>query len=174
MRRRKLYPEAKSARFLFWLAIIFTLGGWGSIGVSYLLKALPDWPLIVGYLTVGPAYYLLSLLLQGRLVATTTDQPYTRAITDINRMVKQLAALSEFLEEERTKVIDSQATLLKLQTEKEQLEPVVLTHKETVNAILAAHAKTVTSKAWKERVVGFVSGLLASLLAALVFEFFRR
>lgn len=99
---------------------------------------------------------------------------YTLAIAKIESVSHQLSDLVNFLKQERQKVSESEATLRKLNDEKTQLEPVVLAQRDTVNAILSAHSRATASRAWKERALGFISGLFASLLAALVFEYFRR
>jgi hypothetical protein len=99
---------------------------------------------------------------------------YSAAITQIEHIDKQLYELVKFLKEERRKVAESEATVLKLQDEKTKLEPVVLAQRDTVNAILSAYARTTSSRVWKERGLGFISGLLASLVAAMVFDYFKH
>jgi hypothetical protein len=99
---------------------------------------------------------------------------YTVAIQDIENIGNQLANLVGFLKQEREKVEESRATLRLLQSEKSELEPVVVAQRDAVNAILSAYTRTTASRVWKERALGFVSGLAASLLASLVFEYFRR
>ena len=100
-------------------------------------------------------------------------EAYTKAINDIEIIGNQLSTLVGFLKKEQRRVIEAEETYRRLESEKTELEPVVRAQRETVNAILSAHAKTAASKAWKERALGFVSGLIASLLAAIVFEYLR-
>jgi hypothetical protein len=110
----------------------------------------------------------------------TWDKPkdefegYTKAIADIERVAENLTTIVTFLKQERVRVLKSEETVSRLRDEQTQLEPVILTQRETVNAILAAHAKTTASSTWKERSLGFISGLLTSLIATIVWEFFRR
>jgi len=101
-------------------------------------------------------------------------EEYTVVIANIEGISRQLSDLDTFLKRERGRVAESEATLARLQNEKTQLEPVVLAQRETVNAVLAAFTATKASRARKERVLGFMMGVLASLVAAIVFEFFRR
>ena len=54
--------------------------------------------------------------------------------------------------------------------EKAEREPIVSSQRETVEAILAAHSKRAVSKAWKERIIGFMLGMLASILAGVVYR----
>jgi low affinity Fe/Cu permease len=129
------------------------------------------WDLII-ILSVSFGLWLFLYIIQD--VPEDPFSGYTDAIQDIERISGQLSNLVEFLKQERAKVEESEATLSKLQSERRQLEPVVVAQRETVNAILSAHARVSASKIWKERALGFVSGLLASLLASLVFEYLKR
>lgn len=125
------------------------------------------WGLPIGFL-------LGSYLFQDPPKNKVTEEEYTLVIADIEKIGEQLNRLEKFLKQERQKVLESEATLRKLQNEKTKLEPVISTQRETVEAILAAYGRTMASRAWKERIFGFMSGLLASFLAAMVFESFRR
>ena len=73
-------------------------------------------------------------------------EEYTAIIGRIAGMESQLSELSSFLKRERQKIQDSEATLGRLQDEKSKIEPIVLTQRETVDAILAAHASVVSRK----------------------------
>lgn len=99
---------------------------------------------------------------------------YSEVIGKISVIGKQLSDLNDFLEKERRRVADTEATVRSLNEEKTKLEPLVLTQRETVEAILAAHAARTARQAWKERMFGFVLGLTASLTATFVYEYFKR
>ena len=99
---------------------------------------------------------------------------YNVAIANMETIGNQLSQLVGFLKEEQRKVAESEATLRRLTDERTQLEPVVLAQRDTVNAILSAHARNTAARAWKERLLGFIMGLIASLLASIVFEYLRR
>jgi len=99
---------------------------------------------------------------------------YSEVIKKISAIGKHLSDLNKFLEKERKRVADTEATVRSLNEEKTKLEPLVLTQRETVEAILAAHAARTARQAWKERMFGFVLGLAASLAASFVYEYFKR
>ena len=99
---------------------------------------------------------------------------YSEVIGKISDIGKQLSDLNEFLARERRRVADTEATVRSLNEEKTKLEPLVLTQRETVEAILAAHAARTARQAWKERMFGFVLGLAASLAASFVYEYFKH
>jgi len=173
MSKRRLYPARFGDRVLFWSLILFTLFNWFVRAVSYSIGELPAWYHWLILVFVGPAmlvvlYYIQDLPKEG------AENPYAKVIANIDSMGRQLTELAEFLKIEQRKVAESEATLKRLRDEKTELEPVVTTNREVVNAILTAHVKTTAKKAWKERVIGFMSGVLASFVVALLFEFFRH
>lgn len=99
---------------------------------------------------------------------------YSEVIGKISAIGKQLSDLNEFLERERRRVADTEATVRSLNEEKAKLEPFVLTQRKVVEEILAAHAARTARQAWKERLFGFAFGLVASLTASFVYEYFKR
>src|SRR5204862_191060 len=99
---------------------------------------------------------------------------YSTIIESIEGIGKQLSQLSQFLEKERARVADTEATIRSLRDEQTKLEPLVRTQRETVEAILTAHSERRASHVWKERILGFTLGLIASLLASFVYGYFKR
>jgi hypothetical protein len=103
-----------------------------------------------------------------------TGEEYTAVIGRIEGIEKQLSELSSFLKRERQKLQDSEVIISRLQNEKSKLEPIVLTQRETVEAILSAHTKRISATAWKERIAGFGLGVLASLIASVSYEYLKH
>ncbi len=95
---------------------------------------------------------------------------YSGMIEQLARMGKSLGEVSAFLEQERAKVAEAERTLNELQKEKAELEPVIATQRQTVDAILAAYAARGRVSAWKDRIVGFSLGVISSLIAAFIWE----
>ena len=173
MSKRKLYPPSRIDRGILWFALILILAiDLFTITWPHYRQGQAGWGDVIGI--------SVSLLLIWVFVYFIQDLPkdefenYTASIAKIESIGKQLTELVNFLKQERQKVAESEATLIKLEDERTKLEPVVLAQRDTVNAILTAHARTTASRVWKERALGFLSGLLASLLAAMVIEHFRH
>ena len=99
---------------------------------------------------------------------------YAVVIETVAGVKRQLSELSEFLDRERVRVEETEAIVRNLGQEKARLEPIVATHRETVDAILAANARYAARSAWKERLYGFALGVLASIVASFVFELLRK
>lgn len=172
MAKRKLFSPVPGDRVFFWYFSSLTLIGWGVASAQYLTGNYAPWYYWTALVFAGPAVLVALYFLQR--APKDMDDPYAKVIIGIAEISRQLSGFAEFLKQEQIKVAESEATLKRLQDEKTQLEPVVSTYREVVNAILAAHAKTTASNAWKERALGFISGVLTSLLASLIFELFRQ
>jgi hypothetical protein len=116
----------------------------------------------------------IAYVFQDQIALSSSTGEYSAVIERIEAIGKQLSELSEFLEKERARVADTEATIRQLKDEQTKLEPLVHTQREVVEAILSAHSERTVRYAWKERLVGFVLGMIASLIASLVYGYFKR
>ena len=162
-----LIPKSKSDRraagvALFFAVITATTFTWG-----------PLWLRILGGFTTL-IWIFNAYALPEPVASDPSSDEYSRTINSITQIGDQLSDLSRFLQTERARVADTEATIRKLNDEKTKLEPLVQTQRETVDAILAAHAERTRMRAWKERLIGFGFGLAASLLASIVYGYFKR
>jgi hypothetical protein len=173
MSKRKLYPSIFADRLFFWGIVVWWLFGWLVWASGYVNRATSLWYYWPIFQFVGPLMYAVLYRFQD-LPKEDVKERYTVIIANIGSMEKQLNALAEFLKGERAKISESETTLQNLENEKARLEPVVMTQRETVNAILSAHAKTTALRARKERLLGFMSGVLTSLLASMIFEYLKH
>jgi fructose-specific phosphotransferase system IIC component len=164
--KRKFYPDDGLSRITFWLGIL------NLIGFVYNTSAGNIFYSIIGGLGVFTSFVGVYVF-RDQFVQPDTNS-YSTVLAQVSKMGKQLSDLGLFLEQESKRVADTEDILSKLQEEKTKLEPVILSQRETVDAILAAHSKRNASNVWKERVMGFVLGLLASLLAGIIYDFFKH
>ncbi|HEX6043279.1 MAG TPA: hypothetical protein VFZ22_02225 [Pyrinomonadaceae bacterium] len=102
------------------------------------------------------------------------SEEYTSMIANIDDVGQKLSDLAAFLKRERGKVEEAEATVMRLRSEQSELEPMVTAQRELVDAILAVHTKRIASRAWKEYVLTFITGVVTSLLAGALFESFWR
>ena|SRR2546423_5691439 len=176
VRQRRLYPPNRRDKVSFWLGMLVLLDLlFLRLFYSDLMLSLSSKSWLFNWWTLAAVTSLMFLTTYITQTPLKDEfKGYTTAITDIESISRQLSALVEFLKQERQRVAEAEATFLKLQSEKTELEPVVLAHRQTVDAILSAHSKTTASRAWKERVLGFISGLIASLVAAMVLALLRQ
>lgn len=101
----------------------------------------------------------------------TGDDNYSKTIEKVSRIVSDLKHLNEFLLSERAKILEVEMTVLRLQKEKDSLEPIVAMHRETVE-VLVRSAQGAT--AWKERFIGAAVGLSTSVIASALYDYFTR
>jgi hypothetical protein len=101
-------------------------------------------------------------------------EEYTAVIANIDDVSRKLSDLALFLSREREKVEASEAMVKRLRTEQTQLEPIVTAQRELVDAILAVHARTTASKAWIQYVLTFMTGVVTSLIASVLFALFLQ
>lgn len=164
--KRSLYPKSFRNRLNFWAGV------WGalfSIWATY--SGDFGWAAFLAFAAVFNL--VLVYIFQDQPMHGDSDE-YTAVISQIKGIEEQLSELSGFLDRERKRVTDTESTLSKLREEKTKLEPVVSTNRQTVDAILAAHSARQRSNAWKERFIGFGFGILASMLASIVYGYFKQ
>jgi septal ring factor EnvC (AmiA/AmiB activator) len=165
--KRTLIPRGNADRVAAVLAILTTpLVVYASITYGY-----PD-ALILALCVV--ALLIMAYGYPQQIEDSASANEYSAVIERISTIGKELSDLNRFLEGERTRVADIEATVRKLSDEKSKLEPVVSTQRETVEAILAAHSERTARQAWKERLLGFALGVIASLIASFVYGYFHR
>lgn len=99
---------------------------------------------------------------------------YERQVERLDQVQESLANLAEFVTQQQDQLKNSRATLQRLEDEKEKLAPVVEADREVVEAILRAQAERNQASVWTDRGVGFLSGIVGSLLASAIFGTFRR
>ncbi|MEK6335193.1 MAG: hypothetical protein AABM67_09605 [Acidobacteriota bacterium] len=166
--KRTLYPTSRFNRIFFWFGVIFI-----PVYLGSLLTLKGGWVDWLFLLMITLELLIIVYVLQDRPEEKFVEE-YTVVITHIEDISKRLSELDIFLKRERQRVEESEAILARLRNEKTELEPVVLAQRETVNAVLAAHTRAIASRAWKERALGFMTGLLASLVASMVYGYFTR
>jgi hypothetical protein len=164
--KRSLIPKSKIDRIGLGTAF-------ASAAIAVIAFTLGEtWLMLLGIF--GSVGWLFNVyVLQDQVVSNPSVDEYSRVIKNIEEIGKQLSKLGSFLEKERARISDAEATIRKLDEEKNKLEPLVNTQRETVDAILAAHSERTAKRAWKERIIGFSLGLAASLIAAVIYEYFK-
>jgi len=155
-------------RLLFWSSIAAISG---SLFAWLVLEDLVNTVIGIGLAIIafGASYFW-----RDKEGISSSSEEYAKVISQVSTMVAQLNELNQFFMREQQRIKDTEATVQKLDHERSELEPVVQTHRETVEAILSAHANRTARYVWKERLIGFGSGILTSILASIIYEFFRR
>jgi hypothetical protein len=162
--RVKLYPNSKLDRALFWLAVMTAVSALG-----LLLFDRSFWGKILAAVAALSSLYNFVMVYGFQDTPDSLDgREYTEMLAHIDETRSMLQRVSEFLESEQRRVNESERTLERLQNEKSMLEPVVMTQRATVDAILNAYTTSSRASIWKDRLLGFGVGILSSVVATLM------
>lgn len=164
---KSFYPQTTRDRFLFWLAASTAV-----IAVIYV--GLGDYVTAAMNVVATIYNYSLSFFARDKVEQNAQGGEYARVISRINSIGTEIDNLREFLVREEARVRDAEVTVQRLHEERSALEPVVKAHQETVDGILGAHSKRIARNAWKERLIGFGLGILASVVASVIYEYLKR
>ena len=99
---------------------------------------------------------------------------YNAQLDSLNSVQRNLANLASFIELQKQRLQQSEYLVNTLRAEQEKLEPVVATNRQVIEAILDLQSQKAKADVWWERGYGFASGILASIIAALLISFFAR
>jgi sensor c-di-GMP phosphodiesterase-like protein len=165
--KRTIIPRSLVDRFLAMVGVLAVL-------TALLALINHDYWWALGLAFSAIVVFIGAYVFQDQPVTSASANEYSSVIETIGVIGNQLSALSNFLEKEQARVANTEATVKKLQEEKTKLEPLVHTQREIVEAILSAHSERAAKHVWKERLFGFVLGLVASLIASFVYEYVKR
>ena len=95
-------------------------------------------------------------------------------LTKLNSLSSSLKELDQFLQTQKTKIIEQERLVKDLEDEQRKLEPVVTTNRAVVESFFQVMEDRQQTKVWRERLIGFLFGILASVLGTLILRFFPR
>jgi hypothetical protein len=99
---------------------------------------------------------------------------FDNRIKELDEVEISLKNLIAFIENQKESIIDTESSLRRLQKEKNELEPIVNTDKETIQAILQQQEKRTWENRWIERFIGFGLGIAASIIASIIYGLIKR
>jgi len=99
---------------------------------------------------------------------------YQQQIDMLNQTEQNIRQLVTFIESQKRKLAESEAIVSSLKEEESKLRPVVETDRQIVDAILDAQQERNRAYIWKERIISFSFGVIASIVAALLLTAISR
>jgi len=102
------------------------------------------------------------------------SKTFDEQINSLNDVESSLQELILFVNSQKSKLKESEEILNSLKNEHETLKPIVETEREVIKKIFALQSKMSSDAIWKERVVSFFLGVLASVIASFVYGLFQR
>lgn len=98
---------------------------------------------------------------------------YEQQIDTLNGVVESIDTLKIFVDNQKDSLEKAQMTLLGLQEQQDILKPVLEANQQTVDAIFAIQAQKERTNVWLERAIGFFLGIAGSLIASLIWAYFK-
>ncbi|MBK5529052.1 hypothetical protein JFT86_19095 [Pseudomonas sp. TH06] len=105
---------------------------------------------------------------ENRELKRLQNNDYQLQIEQLSNTETNLKQLLSFVKNQQTALRETEDTIAKLKSEKAMLQPLVDSNKAVVEAFFRAQEERTTSGIWRERLIGFGLGLVASLLASLI------
>lgn len=101
-------------------------------------------------------------------------QSYAEQLTLLENTEKNLNDLSDFITAKKSEIETTKILIKGLETKKSELEPIVNANQKTVDAIFLQQRRELEESILVERGISFGLGILASLLASLIWHFVAR
>lgn len=98
---------------------------------------------------------------------------YEKQLAELTQVQSSIDNLRDFVGTQKLQLQEQQAVLQDLKLEKEKLQPVVEADKQVVEALFRIQSERNRSSIWFERLIGFLIGIVSSLVASLVWSVFR-
>jgi len=95
-------------------------------------------------------------------------------IQTLNSMSKNLKEMLDFIEIQKKNITDEQLLLENIQQQRKELEPLLNTDKQIVEAILTAQNKYEKKNIWIERAIAFFLGIASSMIGTLLYNRFKK
>ena len=111
-------------------------------------------------------YHLDKADMERREFARLKSLEYETQIDQLESTERNIKALLQFIDHQKSSLRNTQDTILELKQEQEKLQPLVESDKKIVDAIFKAQEERNSANVWRERWIGFGMGILASLIAS--------
>ncbi|MEX2952068.1 hypothetical protein AB4K01_12810 [Serratia fonticola] len=111
---------------------------------------------------------------QARSQKLEKTQIYTEQFELLKNTERNLNDLADFISNKKNEIEATESLIQNLETKKSELEPIVSANQEVVNAIFLQQRREMERTIWIERGVSFGLGILASLIATIIWHFIGR
>lgn len=101
-------------------------------------------------------------------------QSYSQQLSLLENTEQNLNDISDFITAKKSEIEATKILIQGLETKKSELEPIVNANQKIVDAIFLQQRRELENGIWVERFISFGLGILASLLASLIWHFVAR
>ncbi|SFP39790.1 hypothetical protein SAMN05216601_110206 [Ectopseudomonas composti] len=111
---------------------------------------------------------------QARAQKLANFQSYSEQFELLRSTEKNLNDLSVFISSQKSEIEAAKSLIQDLETKKSELEPIVTANQDVVDAIFLQQRRDIDENIWVERGISFLLGILASLIATVIWHFVGR
>lgn len=161
--------------------VLFRFDAFAEAFVDFWVKSYKKSPqptaLISLVATIGIASYLaLSIYSSEKARTERLDKPqsYSEQFDLLKNTEQNLNDLSVFISSKKNEIEVTKNLIMELETKKSELEPIVTANQKVVDAIFLQQRKEFEKTIWTERGISFGFGILASLIATIIWHFVGR
>jgi len=102
----------------------------------------------------------------------TNDNEINIQINTLNSMSKNLKEMLDFVEIQKKKITNEQSILEGIQNQRKEIELLLNTDRQTVEAIMKAQKNNERKNVWIEWIIAFFLGISSSMAATLLYNKF--
>ena len=127
----------------------------------------------IGVFIAGIIISITANITADKVKQDTMLESYSTQLESLENVEQSLVKLNEFVASQKQKLTESQNVINKLKDEHEKLKPIVEADRKVIDTVFALQEGRVKNKMWQDRAVSFFLGILASMIASLVFTLIR-
>lgn len=173
--------EHEEAAKLVKSLVLFRFDAFAEAFVEFWVKSYKKSPqptAIISFISVLLTSVSLGLTIYSSEKARTEKlnkpESYTQQFDLLKNTEKNLNDLSEFISSKKGEVEATKSLIQELEVKKSELEPIVNANQEVVDAIFSQQKRDFEKTIWTERGISFGLGILASLIASIIWHFVGR
>jgi hypothetical protein len=126
---------------------------------------------LVAATSLGVAIYTSE---QARAKKLEKSQSYSEQFELLKNTERNLNDLTAFISSKKGEIEATKSLIQDLEAKKSELEPIVTANQEVVDAIFLQQRRDIDKTIWVERGISFALGILASLIATIIWHFVGR
>ncbi len=126
---------------------------------------------LAGVISLGLAIYTSE---QARTQKLKKPQSYSEQFELLKNTEENLNDLTVFISSKKSEIEATKSIIQDLETKRSELEPIVTANQGVVDAIFLQQRRDIEKTIWFERGISFVLGVLASLIATVIWHFVGR
>lgn len=157
------------------IALALVVGSY--LGISFLRKeyrgasgdpGLQKYIIFQGFAAVAMVVVFLYVTYKIESIKTEEAASRTQAVERIERTKESIESILRFLDDQKVNMLRLEETVSALDEERRRLEPILSMNREQVDALIAVYRDRTTVERWFDRGSGFLTGILSSLIAAMI------